>query len=271
MKPASQMTTSDRGIAQLVSEEGIIPAPYYDSENVLTFGIGHTKAAGGLDPARIPVGMPRDLDAALDTVFKVFVTDLPKYEAGVRKALGDMPVSQSQFDAAVSFHYNTGAIGRANWVDAWVAGDAIRAADMIMNWSKPAAIIPRRENEQTLFRTGHYSGHAATVWGVSGYNVVWRPIRQLSAKEIIEYVVDARGTGAVPAPEEYKMLRRGMRGDPVATAQLLLRQHGFDPVWIDNHFGKKTEDATRRFQPSRQLKADGIIGPKTWAALLGKA
>jgi lysozyme len=38
--------------------------------------------------------------------------DLDRFAREVARALGDAPTSQAQFDALVSFHYNTGAIAR---------------------------------------------------------------------------------------------------------------------------------------------------------------
>ena len=37
---------------------------------------------------------------------------------------------------------------------------------------------------------------------------------------------------------------------------------------MDNIFGKDTEKAVKAFQKKKGLKADGIIGPKTWIKLL---
>ncbi|WP_211657462.1 peptidoglycan-binding domain-containing protein [Paracoccus alcaliphilus] len=37
----------------------------------------------------------------------------------------------------------------------------------------------------------------------------------------------------------------------------------------DGIFGPQTEAATRQFQCANGLSADGIIGPKSWAVLLG--
>ena len=59
------MQTTDRGLLALVRHEGIVPAPYLDVKRVWTFGVGHTAAAGAPDPARMPRGMPADLDAGL--------------------------------------------------------------------------------------------------------------------------------------------------------------------------------------------------------------
>ena len=60
----------------------------------------------------------------------------------------------------------------------------------------------------------------------------------------------------------------GARNAHVTTAQKLLKKLGFDPKGIDGRFGPDTDAATVAFQASRGLTADGIIGPKTWAALI---
>jgi hypothetical protein len=57
-------------------------------------------------------------------------------------------------------------------------------------------------------------------------------------------------------------LRRGDEGELVATVQQVL---GITPT--STHFGPKTEAALRTFQGLRGVVPDGIVGPKTWAAL----
>ena len=197
------MRTSPEGVAFLVSHEGVVPAPYRDSVGVLTYGIGHTAAAGAPDPASLPRGMPADLDAALEDVFEVFRRDLARYEDAVRRAI-KVPVAQHEFDAAVSFHFNTGAIWRATWVESLNAGQRERAAEQITNWRKPAAIIPRREAEQALFRGKGYGHSTATIWGVQGERVVWRPIRTLTQADVVRMLGRTkpapRPTIAPPAP-----------------------------------------------------------------------
>lgn len=180
------MKTSDRGIFALAKHEGIVPAPYLDSVGVWTYGIGHTKAAGDPDPAKLPRGMPADLDAALRNVFDVFRRDLAKYEGAVLKVLDGQQVLQHEFDAAVSFHFNTGAIARASWVKEWLAGRKQAAANLMMQWRKPAAIIPRREAEQELFSDAVYPSGRVAVWKVNtSGRVIWEPIRSLSQAEVL--------------------------------------------------------------------------------------
>ncbi|MEA3539570.1 MAG: TIGR02594 family protein [Pseudomonadota bacterium] len=48
-----------------------------------------------------------------------------------------------------------------------------------------------------------------------------------------------------------------------------LARRGFDPGIIDGIWGRRTERSVRAFQERNNLLVDGIVGPKTWQALLG--
>lgn len=61
-------------------------------------------------------------------------------------------------------------------------------------------------------------------------------------------------------------LRKGSKGDEVEVLQHLLNTEGIK-VTIDGDFGQKTHDALVAWQKAHGLVADGIVGPKTWAAL----
>jgi cell wall-associated NlpC family hydrolase len=61
--------------------------------------------------------------------------------------------------------------------------------------------------------------------------------------------------------------REGDQGPEVRVLQARLQIHGFDPGTPDGKFGPKTKQAVVLFQKDRGLVADGIVGPKTWAAL----
>ncbi len=183
--PLAAMTTSPDGLFALACHEGVVPAPYRDSVGVWTYGIGHTAAAGEPDPAKMLRGMPVNLDSALQSVLAVFRRDLAKYEADVRRAL-KVPVTQPEFDALVSFHYNTGAIGRASLVGALNGGDRAAAAAGFMSWSKPAEIIPRRKAEQALFRDGTYPTGSANVWQADAAGrVTWKAVTRLDKAQFL--------------------------------------------------------------------------------------
>lgn len=63
-----------------------------------------------------------------------------------------------------------------------------------------------------------------------------------------------------------KTLKKGCKGDEVKTLQKLLNKEGYNLV-VDSDFGQKTHDALVAWQKAHGLVADGIVGPKTWAAL----
>lgn len=62
-------------------------------------------------------------------------------------------------------------------------------------------------------------------------------------------------------------LRQGQRGPEVSMLQLALYRSGFDPGAADGIFGNNTHNAVIRFQRSRNLVQDGIVGQNTWNEL----
>ena len=193
------MQMTDRGLLALVRHEGIVPGPYTDVKQVWTFGIGHTAAAGAPDPATMPRGMPADLNAGIREAIRVFRTDLARYEAAVLRAV-KVPLEPHEFDALVSFHYNTGGIAKAALTRHLNAGDRASAAAAFMGWLKPAAIRPRREAERALFVTGRYPAGTIPVWSVdrNGRVDFSRPIRRLTEDEALALLRPASVT--VPRP-----------------------------------------------------------------------
>jgi peptidoglycan hydrolase-like protein with peptidoglycan-binding domain len=66
-----------------------------------------------------------------------------------------------------------------------------------------------------------------------------------------------------------RLLQRGKVGFDVSVLQFLLARRGFSPPSLDGDFGPVTERLVRRFQRSRGLSPDGIVGRETSAALTG--
>lgn len=86
-------------------------------------------------------------------------SDLERYAREVVAALGRAihATSQEQFDALVSFHYNTGAIGRATLTRKHIAGDYAGAAAEFGRWNRAGGkVLPgltrRRAAEAALYR-----------------------------------------------------------------------------------------------------------------------
>lgn len=79
---------------------------------------------------------------------------------------------------------------------------------------------------------------------------------------LVALVAKRLGTAVVPVGPARRVLKMGARGDDVKLLQIKLgmqQQTGF--------FGPTTERNVKTFQTSKGMKADGVVGPKTWAAL----
>lgn len=61
--------------------------------------------------------------------------------------------------------------------------------------------------------------------------------------------------------------KQGSTGKQVEAIQRQLRLRGYDCGNADGKFGPRTDAAVRQFQMDHGLTVDGIVGPKTWAAL----
>lgn len=64
-------------------------------------------------------------------------------------------------------------------------------------------------------------------------------------------------------------LRYGSKNDNVKALQILLNGLGYSCGTADGDFGSKTLTAVKNFQKAKGLKQDGVVGAKTWDAILG--
>jgi lysozyme len=181
------MKVSDKGVVEIAEHEGIVPAPYRDSVGVVTYGIGHTHHAGGLDPREMASAMPAGaaLDDAIDRAIALFKDDLTKYETRVNDAI-KVPLKQHEFDALVSFDFNTGGIYRAKLTKAINNGDKSGAG--FMGWLSPPEIRNRRTAEMRLFQTGDYDANGSTVpvWGTNGALKLTGVVKTVQGDDLIK-------------------------------------------------------------------------------------
>lgn len=143
---------------EILSHEAIIREAYKDSVGVWTWSAGITSASGH------SVERYKDNPQTIQRCLEVFVWLLKtKYGPEVLAAFKGHRLTEEQWAAAVSFHWNTGAIGRASWVELWKAGRVAEAKAKFMEWRKPADIIKRREAERDLFFDGKWSNDGKTT------------------------------------------------------------------------------------------------------------
>lgn len=64
------------------------------------------------------------------------------------------------------------------------------------------------------------------------------------------------------------VLKKNSKGEQVRTIQRLMNALGHECGNVDGKFGSKTTAAVKAFQTAEGLSADGVIGSKTWNALL---
>ena len=89
---------------------------------------------------------------------------------------------------------------------------------------------------------------------IAGYG---RPKYDEEVKETVEVTVET--------------LKKGSKSDNVKALQILLIGYGFDcgKYGTDGDFGSATDEAVCKYQKSKGLTVDGIVGEKTWSKLLG--
>jgi len=140
-----------RALLELIDHEGIVLEAYKDSKNIWTWGIGVTDASGH------KVGRYKDAPQTVGRVVEVFKWLVEqRYLPAVLQAFTE-PLNEHQLAAALSFHYNTGAIKRASWVKSFNKGDISRSRKEFMNWVSPKEVTARRLKERDLFFDGRWS------------------------------------------------------------------------------------------------------------------
>lgn len=132
------------GLALIKEFETLRLAAYNDGGGVWTIGWGHTK---GVKPG--DVCTRAQADAWL-------VDDAQGAVAEVNLCLGGLTVNQQQFDALVSFEFNTGGLAGSTLLKKLRVGDVLGAAREFPRWDKDngkelKGLTRRRLREQALF------------------------------------------------------------------------------------------------------------------------
>lgn len=157
--PIATIRLTARTAAELVGHEAIVLEWYLDSENVGTWGIGVTNASGH------NVDRYKDNPQTIGRCLEVYIWLLGNnYIPDVRKAFAGCKLTEAQFAAALSFHYNTGAILRTDWVELWKSGNSKAARDFLeTHYLNGGDLKERRWKEAALFFDGRWAGNGTAL------------------------------------------------------------------------------------------------------------
>lgn len=151
-------------------------------------------------------------------------------------------------------------------------GAGLRRGDVLLNEQKHTAIYLgdgtlvqasiNEKGEITGGQSGDQTGkeiHIRTY-----YNYPWQYVLRYVGEENTSET-DGGESNMLPT------LKRGSSGMSVKALQTLLKFRGcsLPKYGVDGDFGVETETAVKVFQSAAKLTADGIVGAKTWKALIG--
>lgn len=144
------MKISDAGLSLIRTFEGLSTKAYKCPAGVWTIGYGHT---AGVKAGQVITEKQAD---------ELLKRDLVEYEHKIENWCKNIKLTQSQFDALVSFEFNTkgDTLPRSTIFKRLQAGDMMGAADAFLMWDKVslkgvkvrcAGLHRRREAERRLF------------------------------------------------------------------------------------------------------------------------
>lgn len=180
---------------EIASHEAIIRQAYKDSVGKWTWSVGLTSATGHVVERYI--GKPQSLEHCL----RVYVWALDNYAHEVREAFKGVALTKAQFAAALSFHWNTGAIKKASWVKKFKAGDIAGAKKAFMSYNKPKEIIGRRTKERDLFFSGKWSNNG-TMTEYTRLTAASTPDWKSGRRINVEHELKQALAGEVPASDK---------------------------------------------------------------------
>lgn len=234
-EPSERIEThmSQRARQFLRDHEGDVLKAYRDVAGVLTIGVGLTAASGVVVPK---IGMTITKEQSDSLLSEALSRN---YEPAVRKALPNAP--QHVFDGATSFHFNTGAIAKASWVNAYrnkLSGAAIK--QLLSLWNKGGGrvlggLVRRRKEEGDIIVDNKWP-HSAPV---------------IPADPII-----------IPPSTNYAIWYKRLTTTEKVSVKQALKDLGYNVGFEDVPHEIRLEAVTE-FQRKYALTVDGKIGQAT--------
>lgn len=196
---------------------------YKDSVGVWTWAAGITSASG--HKVERYIDNPQTLERCIEVFAWLLET---KYLPPVLKAFKGHDLTETQLGAALSFHWNTGAINKATWVKRFMAGDVQGAKTAFMWYKKPKAIIGRRKKERDLFFGGQWSndGTCTEITRVnSNYSPIWSSSKKINIETALQaaFEVKTANSGAKDAKTSHSGQKTGIVAILIKLIQSILR------------------------------------------------
>jgi len=146
------MKVSTKGLDLIRHFEGLFLKAYLCPARIWTIGYGHTGLShndGTVHEGRVIT----EVDAV-----RLLACDMRKFEERVTR-LVNVPINQDEFDALVSFDFNTGSLHSSTLLRKLNQGDKKGAAAEFGRWTRGGGrvlpgLVRRRKAERHLFETG---------------------------------------------------------------------------------------------------------------------
>ena len=193
---------------------------------------------------------------------KCGLTDIMPTEVGVGNMI-DLYRRLGRWKEQDSYVPSPGDVIMYAWGDSG-AGDCASGAShvgiVVSCDGKTITVIEGNKNNAVGYREIAVNGRYIRGFGLPDY-----------ASKATETHTPAPAEKEATINMELRMLKKGMSGNDVRAAMLLMKDKGYYPDAIpatDKLFGPKMDAGVRKMQKEHNLGVDGIIGKNSWTYLL---
>lgn len=241
---AEDYTVSQNGIDFICTREGFTAQCFLDGDRSY-IGYGTLCGCQGHANGTHTVTMDEAKAMMMNAIEKNIAPNVKRQTKGIQ-------MTQNQYDALISFTYNTGG-GTSMIYDSplvqYLLGnmtqeEATKAYAEYAVYSAGAGMVLQGLKNRRIAEAELFFGQSAAVLTDEALN--------------IPYLRPVAGTA----------LRKGTKGTGVKWLQTALNRLMQAGLSVDGDFGKATETAVLNFQKAYNLETDGVAGPLTLATLI---
>lgn len=253
------MNIGSKGIDLVTEFEGLYLKAYKCPAGVWTIGYGHTGKVGG---KQICSGMVITKEKAIS----LLKNDMANSESYVKKYV-KVPLNQNQFDALVSFQFNTGALGNSTLLKKLNKKDYSGAADQFLVWNKAHVngkltvlngLTRRRQAERKLFLT------PVEKKSIYTYKKFIKDIQKIH-KQKETGVVDSSLLSSLPVINS----KKNTNSPSIKPLKKYLKRLGYFSGTINAKYDTSLSLAIKKYKKVKSIDStSGTIGSKVWKSLL---